>query len=232
MHSENIQKALLFLKKTFGESEWLAQNPKEYAYRYDHTLRVSHVAHRIALAESLDADVAVVGALLHDISYAKPLTTPEEQRNHGRLSAEMVEVFLETLDLTEKQREQILLGIAMHVDDDAGRFAGAPSIEAKTIGDSDNIDRFDAYRLLEHFEYHQFLGKTAVKQQTLLQDWLQKQDSLLSYMSEFCTRTAQHLWQEKLALRQDFYEKLLAQLTAGIDFERRVLSEKENGHES
>lgn len=67
---ENIKRALKFLQDTYNNSDHFKQNPNAKEYRYQHTLRVSNIALYLSEKEKLDKEVVVIGALLHDISYA------------------------------------------------------------------------------------------------------------------------------------------------------------------
>ena len=68
----------------------------------------------------------------------------------------MARPFLETLDLSPEQVDEICYGIAIHVDDQAD-FPGERSPLALSIGDADNIDRFDVYRIHEQLSQASFL---------------------------------------------------------------------------
>ena len=75
--------------------------------------------------------------------------------NHGRRSAQIARIFLEKLDLTAEQINDICFGIAIHVDDQAD-FEWTRSAFCETVGDADNIDRFDAYRIYETLQNQNF----------------------------------------------------------------------------
>lgn len=92
----------------------------------------------------------VTACLLHDIAYCQELSTPEQQKNHGRLSAQIARPFLTEIGLPIDRVNNICYGIAIHVDDVAD-LEGQRTAFAETISDADNIDRFDAYRWLAVF---------------------------------------------------------------------------------
>lgn len=94
----------------------------------------------------------VTACLLHDIAYCQELSTPEQQKNHGRLSAQIARPFLTEIGLPIDRVNNICYGIAIHVDDVAD-LEGQRTAFAETISDADNIDRFDAYRIYESVQY-------------------------------------------------------------------------------
>lgn len=221
---DNINKTLHFLQNTFGSSSYLASNIKEKEYRYNHILRVANIAYEIAEKENLDKEILVIGALLHDISYCNEFKTREDHINHGRNSAKMSIEFLETLNLTIYQRKQILLGIAIHVDDKAEEFETERSIEAKSISDSDNIDRFDIYRIFESLNYDKFLDMSLNEQIEYIDKKLLSYGRFLEYKEELSTSTAKELWQEKIDNYKEIYTNLQRQLVTSKKFIEKLNS--------
>ncbi len=59
--------------------------------------------------------------------------------------------FLETLNLSNKQIDDICYAIAVHVDGEAG-YSYEETLESKIVTDSDNIDRFGAYRIYQSLD--------------------------------------------------------------------------------
>lgn len=215
---ENIEKALNFLQNTYNSSTYFKQNPSAKEYRYQHTLRVSKIALYLSEKENLDKDVVVIGALLHDISYANEFKNKEDWINHGRNSAKMSEDFLNELDLAEDQKEEILLGIASHVDGNPGMDRGKLTINALTISDSDNLDRFDIYRTFESLSYHEFYDKTVKEQISYLKERLKGMIVLQESEEEFATKTAKNMWMDRLLKQKDIYQDLSRQLEEGSNF--------------
>ena len=206
---ENIKRALAFLQETFAQSEYFAAHPQEREYRYRHSLRVANICRLIAEAEDLDRETLVISGLLHDIAYCNTFEGPDGYKEHGRLSARIAEPFLRSLPLEEKQVADILYGIAAHVDDDAG-MPGEKTALTMTVGDADNIDRFDAYRIVEGLNYDGFEALPAAEQLALLDKRLAGLERNMGL--EFFTPTATALWREKLAFQQVFFRKLREQL--------------------
>lgn len=214
---QNIKKAHDFLQKFYDDSEYFKKNPRDKEYRYQHTLRVSKIADDLAAKEDLDREVVVIGALLHDISYANEFKKQEDWKNHGRNSAKIVQPFLDTLDLNTQQKEEILLGIACHVDGEAG-MEGELTVNALTISDSDNLDRFDVFRSFENLSYAKFFDKKIKEQIDYLNDRLSSKEKLLGVEKEFVTETAKKMWRERIVKQMQLYEDLLKQLESGYFF--------------
>lgn len=219
MENNNIKKSLEFLKKNFDESKHLNENPINKDYRYQHILRVANIASIIANEENLDEEVTIIGALLHDIAYIEEFGSKENWLNHGRRSAELSEDFLRTLTLTDEKVKSILEGIAMHVDDDAKQYYFNGSKSAQTIGESDNIDRFDAYRNIESYYYDDFPIKTTLEKTEYLKNKIKKLKELRN--TKISTKTAEKMWKENLDYQIGVGEKLLNQLQIGYDFEQK-----------
>ncbi len=209
MNTEMITKTEVFLKDTFAASTYLRLNPTERDYRLEHSYRVANIAKRIAEAEGFDVTCAVIAGLLHDIAYCEQMQTREDRMNHGRRSASIARPFLESLGLSNDAVNDICYGIAIHVDDKAD-FQWARTAFCETVGDADNIDRFDAYRIYETLEYLKF------SEMDLADKW-EKVTSTIDRLTKYKemklgTATAQNLWLQRLDYYIGFYEKLKAQL--------------------
>ena len=204
-----IKKTEAFLKETFEASTYLQNNPTERDYRLEHSYRVANIAKVIAEAEGFDMTNAVIAGLLHDIAYCEEMVTREDRMNHGRRSAAIARPFLETLGLSADAVNEICYGIAIHVDDEAD-FQWERTAFCETVGDADNIDRFDAYRIYETLEYLKFSKMN-------LDDKREKVGSTIEKLNRFKemklgTATAKNLWIQRLDYYIGFYEKLKAQL--------------------
>ena len=150
-----IKKTEAFLKETFAASTYLQNNPTERDYRLEHSYRVANIAKAIAEAEGFNVTYAVIAGLLHDVAYCEEMVSREDRMNHGRRSATIARPFLESLGLSADAVNEICYGIAIHVDDEAD-FQWERTPFCETVGDADNIDRFDAYRIYETLEYLKF----------------------------------------------------------------------------
>ena len=209
MNREMIAKTEAFLKETFVASTYLQANPTERDYRLEHSYRVANIAKAIAEAEGFDVTNAVIAGLLHDIAYCEEMVTREDRMNHGRRSAAIARPFLESLGLCANVVNEICYGIAIHVDDEAD-FEWDRTPFCETVGDADNIDRFDAYRIYETLEYLSFSKMN-------LDDKREKVGSTIEKLNRFKemklgTVTAKNLWIQRLDYYIGFYEKLKAQL--------------------
>lgn len=211
MNCEIIKRTESFLKDTFAESECLRKNHAEAAYRLEHSYRVANIAKTIAVAEGFDVTQAVVAGLLHDIAYCEEMVTPEERRNHGRRGAEIARPFLESLGFSREQVNAICYGIAIHVDDSSS-FEWERTPFSETVGDADNIDRFDVYRIYEILQIQKFSEMTLEQKVERVNTALGRLNNLLEM--KLGTATAQRMWKERLEYYISFYEKLKRQLAS------------------
>lgn len=209
MNREMIGKTEAFLKDTFAASTYLQSYPTERDYRLEHSYRVANIAKVIAEAEGFDVTYAVIAGLLHDIAYCEEMVTREDRLNHGRRSAAIARPFLECLGLPANAVNEICYGIAIHVDDEAD-FEWERTAFCETVGDADNIDRFDVYRIYESLQWMQFNKMPLSEKQDHVNSIL---DKLTRYKEmKLGTETAKELWTERLDYQLGFYEKLKAQL--------------------
>ena len=121
-------------------------------YRWLHTLRVANIGDRLARAEGANVELAVAGCLLHDIASLRP-ENPEDIYDHGRVGAGLIRPHLPQLGYSLEETENICYSVAAHADGKAG-YDYPDTLEAKIVSDADNIDRFDAYRMLEFCRPH------------------------------------------------------------------------------
>ena len=204
-----IQKTEAFLKETFASSKFLQANPAEAAYRLEHSYRVANIAKRIAAEENLPVVDAVIAGLLHDIAYCEEMITPEDRRNHGRRGAEIARPFLESLGLSPERVNAICYGIAIHVDDTSS-FEWERTTFSETVGDADNIDRFDVYRIYEILQLQKFSEMNLLQKHERVDTALKRLRSLREM--KLGTATAQNLWTQRLDYYISFYERLKTQL--------------------
>ena len=211
MNREMISKTEAFLKDTFAASTYLQANPADRDYRLEHSYRVANIAKAIAEAEGFDVTYAVIAGLLHDISYCEEMVTREDRMNHGRRSSAIARPFLESLGLPTDAVNEICYGIAIHVDDEADfEWARIPFCE--TVGDADNIDRFDVYRVYESLQWMQFSEMPLEKKQIEVDSIMEK---LTRYKEmKLGTETAKKLWLQRLDYQLSFYAKLKSQLNS------------------
>ncbi len=208
MNREWLEKTEAYVKQEFDAGKYFAAHPDARAYRLEHTYRVANIAKQIAQREGFNQTEAVIAGLLHNVSYCEEFDA-NGWKEHGRRAAKMARPFLEELGLAQERVNDICYGIAIHVDDEAD-YAGEKTPFALTVGDADNIDRFDAYRIHETLHHEGFLEKALWEKQEIVEKRLGRLRELSGM--PLGTKTAEEIWQERLSFYTAFYEKLLAQL--------------------
>lgn len=183
--------------------------PRMAEYRVEHSIRVAHIAGVIARAEGFSEERAVMAGLLHDIGYALEYKTKEDYRNHGRYGAKIAGDYLKELQIySNEEIEEICYGIAIHVDDEAD-FEGERTPLALTVGDADNIDRFDAYRLYESLQFSDYMNLSLADQKAYLKEKISRLERLRDVPCGTAAGTA--LWQEKIDYQLAFHRRLQKQ---------------------
>lgn len=201
-----IEQAILLLESHFEKSH-LPENERKY--RVEHSYRVANIGKEIALAEGLDVEALTIACLLHDLSYSEPIDTDEKWLNHGRRAAEMARPLIESLGYDEKTVNNILYGIAIHVDDKAD-FEGERNPFTLSVMDADNIDRFHAIRLLGLFNNNNFDNLSYEEQMTFLDNQIER---FTKYSEiKFATPTGTKLFQDKIQFSLDFLKRVQNQL--------------------
>lgn len=207
MHRELTAK---FLKDELSKMiELFPEEKRAIEYRYEHSLRVASIALDIAKKEGLDEDRCYIGALLHDLGYSVPYDNPKEYVNHGRIGAKLARPFLKSLGYSEEEVNEICYGIAIHVDDKAD-FEGKRTALAVTIGDADNIDRYDAFRIYDRLTWVDYKNLSLEKQKEHVDTVLSSLNKYLDY--ECATRIATLMWKEKISFQLEFYNRLKKQI--------------------
>lgn len=204
-----IEKTAAFLKETFAASAWMQAHPADCAYRIEHSYRVANIAKYIAASEGMNETYAVIAGLLHDIAYCEEWKSKDGWKNHGRRSAAIARPFLEKLGLSDDAVNDICYGIAIHVDDRAD-FEWERTPFCETVGDADNIDRFDAYRIYEGLQNNKFSEMALDAKKERVASVIGQLEKLKDM--PLGTQTAKMLWFERLDYYSSFYEKLKAQL--------------------
>lgn len=207
--SERIRKAEAFLREKLESSPGFKDEPERMRYRLEHSIRVANIGRKLAEKEGFDVEAFMIACLLHDVSYCMEFKTREDQMNHGRYSAKIARPFLQELGYEGETLNEICYGIAIHVDEEAD-FPGEKTAFALSVGDADNIDRFDVWRIYENMKYNLRLEEMPLPQRieklTVLLEKLKKFREL-----PFATATATEIWHEKLDYQTEFYNKLLEQ---------------------
>ena len=208
LNSQLIKKTEEFLKQKFDNAIYLNEHLEDKAYRLEHTYRVANIGREIAMREGFDETEMVIACLLHDVAYCEEFGE-NGWIEHGRRSAEISRPFLQQLGLPEERVNDICYGIAIHVDEKAD-FPGENTPFALTVGDADNIDRFDVYRIHEMLSKDRFLEMSYEDKK----EYVVKRLSRLHELREesFATETADELWKSRLDFYIIFFEKLADQL--------------------
>ncbi len=204
-----IERTEAFLRESFEKSRWMKENPLDKNYRLEHSLRVANAARLIAEGEGLDVEGLVIAGLLHDISYSEEWGGREEWWNHGRRSAQIARPFLESLRMEEARIQEICYGIAIHVDGKAD-FSGEATAFARSVGEADDVDRYDVYRIYESMQYDKFNEKSLEEKEAWLAEKLKWVEARLA--DGAATKTAGRLLAERLNYQKDFYVRLSLQL--------------------
>ncbi len=214
LNRNRIEQTEAFLRQKFDAAIYLNEHPAAKAYRIEHSYRVANIGREIAKQEGFDETEMVIACLLHDVAYCEEFGE-NGWVEHGRRSAAIARPFLTELGLAEDRIRDICYGIAIHVDDQAD-FPGERTPFALSIGDADNIDRFDAYRIHEILMNDGFLGMEYDQKLDYTQKRLSRLRELLDL--PMGTKTAENLWRERLSFYIAFYEKLAGQLecSAGV----------------
>ena len=217
MNRDLVRKTEEFLKRKFDESTYFTDHPEDKAYRLEHTYRVANLGLQIARREGLDETGLVIACLLHDLSHCESFGA-DGWREHGRRSARLARPFLRELGLPEDLIREICYGIAIHVDDEAD-FPGERTPFALSVGDADNIDRFDVYRIHSGLCSDRFLEKSFAEK---LEYALQRLGRLRELRSlPMATESAEEIWKARVDFYIAFYERLVSQLrsSSGVRME-------------
>ena len=209
---EWIRRTEAFVKRKFDEGDGLSSRPEAKAYRMEHTYRVANIARRIARAEGFDETELVVACLLHDVSYCESFGE-NGWIDHGRSAARIARPFLTELGMPADRVADVCYGIAIHVDDRAD-FEGERTPFALSVGDADNLDRFDAYRIHESLVHEGFLQKPLEEKREFAAKRLRRLRELLE--TPLGTKTAEEIWRERISFQIAFYERLAAQLDSSV----------------
>ena len=209
MRTERTEKTESFLREKLSSGEYMRRNPAALAYRLEHSYRVANIGRQIAREEAFDEEAMIIACLLHDVSYCETFDGENGWREHGRRSAAIARPFLASLGLEPHRIDEISFGIAIHVDDESD-FPGERTPFALTVGDADNLDRFDVYRIYERLEADRFSSMALAEKTEYV---ARRLDGLAKlYDVPMATETARRIWTERLVFAEQFYKKLLSQL--------------------
>lgn len=208
INREWIAKTETFLRQRFDSAIYLNKHKDAKAYRIEHTYRVANIGRKIAVEEGFDETEMIVACLLHDVSYCEEFGE-DGWKNHGRRSASIARPFLKELGIPEERIADMCYGIAIHVDDEAD-FCGERTPFALTVGDADNIDRFDVYRIHESLSSDRFLEMRLEEKYEYAGRRLERLKGLKDM--PMGTGTAEKMWKSRIDFYIRFYEKLAEQI--------------------
>jgi len=137
----------------FDPSPWIEKISSHYkeadpAHDFSHILRVYRNARLIGQEEGADMQVLLLASLLHDVGSDK-----REKKNLGR---QATETFLDSMNLDEKRKEEVLYAIDVH------RFSRGilpVTLEAKILQDADRLDALGAVGIARVFLTGGALGR-------------------------------------------------------------------------
>ena len=119
--------------------------------------------------------------------------------------------------LEPERVQEICYGIAIHVDGRAD-FPGEVTAFALSIGDADDVDHFDAYRIYDTMEYVGFRNLKIEDKRRWFKEKLEWINWRIGEKSG--TETARKMIEERLLYQRQYYEKVLEQMrhSEKIDF--------------
>ena len=199
-----LQNAKDFLKKTLNSCEHIDDIEKKY--RFEHSMRVASIARYIAEQEGQDVLITSVAAILHDVGKFET----EVNADHGRVSADVAMPFLQASGLSDEHIKDIHYAIAVHVDGKAG-YEYENTLEAETVSDADNIDRFGMYRIYQSMQWDKAEMVAAAE---LAEKYRERSRRLKDFKDSYklSTDTANKLFQQNLQLQIEFFDNLVSEL--------------------
>lgn len=205
--TDNIKKTAAFIEeKLLSESNG---DRYDWPYRYEHSIRVAGIGQKIAREEGFDEEALIIACLLHDIGYIV-CKTNEDHYVHGRLSAEIARDFLTSIGLEPERIETICYGIKIHTEPEEN-YERTPTPFEISVGDADDIDRFDAYRLYSYL--HHSCKLHDMRAIPILECAEKRLERYEEYMKRECgTKTATLLWREKISFQMNYFKRLKAQM--------------------
>lgn len=180
----------------------------EINYRYEHSIRVSNIAIKIAREENADILVVALSSILHDIG--KFDTT--ENLEHGKISAELSRPFLDKFPLTKEQIDKICYSIKAHVNDWKQENVKENLLEANILKDADRIDRFGFNKVfLRRFLDHQKSLNDAQNQMYLTEKRIRVLNNLITE-DRMVTNLGKSIFNNRVDFQIKFYENYLEEL--------------------
>ena len=191
-----INKAMEFARQVFaGDAS---------GHDFDHTLRVFHMATRLATEEGADLQTVQLAALLHDVDDRK--LSPETYEGKLRAVA-----FLKENGLENEKMEQIVdiisrISFSAHLEPPG-------SIEGKCVQDADRLDAMGAIGIARAFAFGGSRGRrmhdpAGEDTNASVQHFY---DKLLLLKESMHTATGRRLAQQRDQFMRDFLEQFYAE---------------------
>jgi len=109
--------------------------------RFEHCLRCSIWARRIAFAEGADTEISEISALFHDIGKSVDNAT----KDHGQVGAQICGEYLSSIGYDKSRRARIVQIVQSH---SKHGYYGDASLEARVVSDADLLDETGAITVL------------------------------------------------------------------------------------
>lgn len=210
---------ILLAAKAYVKGRFLTEMKREDGYyRYTHSLRVADIGMQIAQKENLDAEMLVLGCLLHDIGYVA-CKKHTDYADHGLQSSRIARQFLLEQGYDKDKTESICYGIRIHTQPDEELVRPATVLE-RSVQDADNIDRFDAWRFGRALYWDGLEKLTVAQTYRMAALRLERMEELRKL--SFATRTGRELWEDRLNLWTEFYARLNRQMAAVRDWDGEI----------
>ncbi|HJW83207.1 MAG TPA: HD domain-containing protein [Anaerolineae bacterium] len=132
-----------------GEARRRYPPSSDPAHDFDHVLRVTALAERIARAEGADVEIVRAAALLHDLARGD-----RSERDHAEAAARQTRAILESHP--PDRVEAVARAIEQH------RFRSGPApdtLEARCLFDADKLDSIGATGVARAFAYSGVIGQ-------------------------------------------------------------------------
>ncbi len=126
------------MQKNIIEQYAKEQMAKLGLHGWPHVKRVQRLCMQLAKTmKEVDVEVLSAAALLHDVG--KYVEKENSAVDHGRISAEMAEEFLSSVNFDEKKVNAVCQAIRVHTHGEEPR-----SVEAEIVHDADFLDKMGA----------------------------------------------------------------------------------------
>jgi len=128
--------------------------PESTTHGFDHVLRVTALAERIARAEGADMEIVRTAALLHDIAAGGP-----SREKHHLVGAERAREILLGMGRPAERVTAVAQCIRAHRFRTLEDVPHPPSLEAQCVFDADKLDAIGAVGVARAFAYSAELGQ-------------------------------------------------------------------------